>query len=264
MRRCRARRRANELGRPSLEQRLRVIDRDREPERFGARPRGRRDLQRGDADHAARPVDQRPAAVAGIDRRVGLDQHHAVRVPHALTIPRVTVFCSTPSARPIAITSWPGRAAIAVPIGTTVWPGDGVLGRRRDVHHRRAAEHARRHRGAVRQLHRDVAVALDDVRVGDDELGSDEEAAAAARRRLDRHDRRRGVADDLLERQVSRRDRRRWQPAPKPTPGGEPWRRRLRRLRRDCGLTAGGARRTGAASAPRRPGRRALRPAPAA
>ena len=38
----------------------------------------------------------------------------------ALTIPRVTVFCSTPSADPIAITSCPARADDHEPIGTTL------------------------------------------------------------------------------------------------------------------------------------------------
>ncbi len=41
----------------------------------------------------------------------------------ALTMPRVTVFCSVPSADPIAKTSWPTRSPAAVPIGIVAWPG---------------------------------------------------------------------------------------------------------------------------------------------
>jgi hypothetical protein len=54
------------------------------------------------ADHAP---DRSAAgrAVAGIDRRVGLQEHHAPSLRSALTMPRVTVFWRTPSADPIAI-----------------------------------------------------------------------------------------------------------------------------------------------------------------
>jgi hypothetical protein len=41
----------------------------------------------------------------------------------ALTMPRVTVFDRTPSAEPIAITSWPTRAPWAEPRRSVAWPG---------------------------------------------------------------------------------------------------------------------------------------------
>ena len=37
----------------------------------------------------------------------------------ALTMPRVTVFWKTPSANPMAITSWPARTLLTVPSGST-------------------------------------------------------------------------------------------------------------------------------------------------
>ena len=43
----------------------------------------------------------------------------ACRTP--LTIPRVTVFWRTPSAEPIATTSWPVRMPVAVPSDTVGW-----------------------------------------------------------------------------------------------------------------------------------------------
>ena len=47
-----------------------VVDRDREAEALGAAARD----GRVDADHRARGVEQRAAAVAGVDRGVGLEQ----------------------------------------------------------------------------------------------------------------------------------------------------------------------------------------------
>ena len=43
----------------------------------------------------------------------------------ALTIPRVTVFDRTPSAEPIATTSWPGRIPFADPSRRVGWVGSG-------------------------------------------------------------------------------------------------------------------------------------------
>ena len=40
-------------------------------------------------------------------------------------MPRVTVFCSIPSADPIATTSWPTRTVAADPSGIVAWPADG-------------------------------------------------------------------------------------------------------------------------------------------
>src|SRR2546423_11970112 len=52
---------------------FRGVDRDREPDADRAAAPGRLDL-RGDADHPALAVDQRPARVARIDRSVGLNR----------------------------------------------------------------------------------------------------------------------------------------------------------------------------------------------
>ena len=70
-----ARRRRTRLGRLSAaEQRARMIDRDRKAERLGRAA----DLQRVDADHLPLAIQQRAAAVAGIDGGVGLQHHRAI------------------------------------------------------------------------------------------------------------------------------------------------------------------------------------------
>ena len=73
---------------------------------------------------AADGVEQRAAAVAGVDRGVGLDQvRRAARCrrswigrPMADTMPLVTVFVNVPSGLPIATTSWPTLSASESPI----------------------------------------------------------------------------------------------------------------------------------------------------
>jgi len=46
-------------------------------------------------------------AVAGVDGGVGLHERDAAHARTALTMPRVTELCRTPSGEPTAITSWP-------------------------------------------------------------------------------------------------------------------------------------------------------------
>ena len=80
-------------------------------------------------DHAPFGIHQRPAAVAGIDGRVGLDVHHR-RLPACsrraveLTMP-VDTEPSRPSGFPNAITSCPCRSSFESASSRTrqIWPG---------------------------------------------------------------------------------------------------------------------------------------------
>ena len=114
-----------------------LVDRDREAEPDGAAlvgARGARGLDGGvDADHVPVEVDQRAAAVAGVDRRVGLDGRvdRAVALASptprrragssALTMPLVTVD-SRPNGEPIATTPWPTARSEDLPIVAGVRP----------------------------------------------------------------------------------------------------------------------------------------------
>ena len=104
---------------------------------------------------------------------------------------------------PSATTSWPARARAPEPIVSVAWLGIGLLIVRtmamsssgaRDVHPRPVI--------VVPSGRRIVTVVLlaDDVHVGQQRVGRDEEAAAEAAGRLDAHDRRHRAADHVLER----------------------------------------------------------------
>ncbi len=107
-----------------------LVDRDREAEADrAARAVGSvaGGADRGvDADDVAVEVDQRAAAVAGVDRRVGLDGRVVVLLPSpseptltgrfsALTMPLVTVD-SRPNGEPIATTPWPTSRSPDLPM----------------------------------------------------------------------------------------------------------------------------------------------------
>ena len=84
-----------------------------------------------DADQLAAQVDQRAAGVAGVDRRVGLDELLVARRrrraerPTALTMPEVTVW-PTPNGLPIATTKSPTLIASESPMRTAVSDSAGM------------------------------------------------------------------------------------------------------------------------------------------
>src|SRR3954462_571190 len=82
-----------------------MVRRDREPDRLHVAARV---AERIHADDGASHVEQRTAAVSGIDRGVGLNHHDVTVVRTALTIPRVTVPIN-PFGDPTATTSSPAR-----------------------------------------------------------------------------------------------------------------------------------------------------------
>ncbi len=101
-----------------------------------------------DADHLARPVEQRAAAVAGVDRRVELDQAPSAGPRGAVivrstaeTTPAVRLRCR-PSGLPTAKTASPTGGGPASTAGTTT-SGQPVDGQHRDV----VLGPAGRHRG---------------------------------------------------------------------------------------------------------------------
>ena len=116
-----------------------------------------------------------------------------------LTMPRVTLFCSMPSADPIAITSWPGRSVRPSPSAgpaATATPAPPSAPRcRRPASASRPAPHAR----PVHLPQRHVAVLLHDVHVGQQRVLPDEEPAAASARGFDPHHRRHHAVDHVFE-----------------------------------------------------------------
>ena len=122
-------------------------------------------------------------------------------------MPRVTVFDSTPSAEPTAITSSPTRAPDDRSEREHRLAGVGVV----DLQHGEVAaardvDDARRVVG-VAELQADAALAADDVRVGQHLVARDEEAGAAVLPGLDEGHRRHDAADQLFERRLLGRRR---------------------------------------------------------
>ena len=156
-----------------------AVDRDREPDVAGAR------ADRGvDADDLAPRVDQRPAAVPEVDRRVGLDVVVEARIEelpaevaddadrHGVLVAERVADREDPLAHP-------QRRRIAERRDRQ--PGLAVDLDQRDVGVGIGADDARAESPAVRQLHRDPLGAIDDVVVGQDAaVGVDDEAAAGA------------------------------------------------------------------------------------
>ena len=176
-----------------------VVDRDRERD-----PLGRCDAHRVDADDVPVTIHEWTAAVARVDGGIGLRSASRRRpAGHRSTIPRVTVFCSTPSADPMATTSWPARMPLADPERGTI----GLIGRAAmtslstaevEIVVRRSLRAPSRVARSPPDAHREVRTG--DVRVGDDGVRADEDAAAAAGRRLDDDDGGADAGDEILER----------------------------------------------------------------
>jgi hypothetical protein len=118
----------------------RRLDRDREAEALGvARDRG------VDADDGARRVEERAAAVAGVDRGVGLEEVveldrlagllvlDVMLRPVAEMIPFVTVSVNVPSGLPIAIAVWPTWMPSESPSVAALRPVASILIRARSL-----------------------------------------------------------------------------------------------------------------------------------
>ena len=194
---------------------------------------------RVDADHVAAPVQQRPARVAVVDRRVGLDD----------VVDRVAVRCGD---RALDRADDPGGNR-AVETERVADRDDGVAHLRRvgvaererrqrararvdledgEVARRIGADDGRLHARAVREADPDLPGALDDVVVRDDVAGLVDDEAGAERllllllgeelaaeervgrdgddaRRGDLDDARRGAAVDVVDRERRRRPDRR-------------------------------------------------------
>ncbi len=92
---------------------LDVGDRDREPQIVGE---GGVETAAGHADHLAALIEERPARVAGVDRRVGLQEELALEAPAPIgdPIPCVTDR-SKPSGLPTAKTESPALTSSALP-----------------------------------------------------------------------------------------------------------------------------------------------------
>ena len=163
------------------EQRSGDVDRDGEADALAVA--GDRGV---DADDLAARVEQRAAAVAGVDRRVGLDEvgrgwplSTAMLRPSAEMMPLVTESVNWPSGLPMAIACWPTWMVDESPIGAVGRPvcvdlddrevGEGVDAVDRGVERAAVLERDR-------QLRR---VARDDVVVGEDQAVRVEDDAAS-------------------------------------------------------------------------------------
>ena len=157
--------------------------------------RGVGELGRVDADDLAPRVEQRPAGVAGVDGRVGLDEVRSRMPPsssamvrsEAETMPVVTVgLPPRPRALPMATTSSPTRRASEEPSSAATRSLDALDPQHGHVVVGEGADQLGAHGRAVEEGHRDLVGALDDVGVGEDEpLGGvvDEAAAGPGPRR---------------------------------------------------------------------------------
>ena len=159
--------------------RRRAVDRHREAD--AARARADRGV---DADHFAARVDERSAAVAEVDRGVGLNvivQAHVEQLPseeadHADGDGVFVAERIADRAHPLA---HPQRRGVAE--RRHGQPRLSVDLDQRDIGVRVGSDDARAHRAAVRQFHGDALGAIDDVVVGEDAaVGVDDEPAAGA------------------------------------------------------------------------------------
>ena len=183
------------------EQPLRVLDRDAERQPLRDR---RSHPHRGDPDHAAGAIEERAAAVARVDGRVGLHQRDPVdgahgaddtarhRVLEAERRPERHDFLPRP--RLHARTHWQRRL---IRIGVAD-PDDC------DIEFGGAGVDARRSCRAVRPANGDRRVGRDHVHVGENRVGRDEEAAAESAAGFNPDDGGHRAADDVLERRQRR------------------------------------------------------------
>ena len=171
-----------------------MVDRDGKAERFGAVS----ELQRGDPNNPSVPVEERTAAVARVDRRVGLHERRgARRTDPADDSPRHRIFeQSQRKADRDHLLTHPSRR------GRSQWQ-DRLAARsvdpeERQIEFRCQFRDACLHRGAGALQHH-VPVSGDHVLVRDHDARRHEEAGATAGGALDRHDGGNGRADDILE-----------------------------------------------------------------
>ena len=122
-------------GRRLGEQRAGDVDRDGEADALAAAGDGG-----VDADDLAARVEQRAAAVAGVDRGVGLDEvvedvpfSTGMLRPMAETMPLVTESVNSPSGLPMAIACWPTWIVDESPIGAVGRPVASTLTMARSV-----------------------------------------------------------------------------------------------------------------------------------
>ncbi len=160
--------------------------------------------QRVDADNLSLQIDQRPAAVARIDRRIGLQVDHRI---FALELPRdgadhaerdragetqraAKRHDDLPGLHRVGVRKGQRRQVLLRhlddrQIGFFVERHQLRAHQSRPWPHQRSARHSRI---AHRQLHLDAVRALHDVRVGDDvAAGVDDDPGAGATRRRDKH-----------------------------------------------------------------------------
>ena len=171
-----------------------MVDRDGKAERFGAVS----ELQRGAPNDPSVPVEERTAAVASVDHRVGLHEHRgARRADPADDSPRHCIFeqsqresdrdhlLTYPSCR--GRSQWQDRLA-----AKSVDPEE------RQIEFRRQFRDACLHRGPDALQH-NVPVSRNHVLVREHDARRHEEAGATAGGALNRHDGGKGRADDILE-----------------------------------------------------------------
>ena len=164
-----------------------MIDRDREAQRFGAAG----DLEGVDADHLSVAVQQRAAAVARIDGRIGLQHHGRARPANRAHDAARDGVLEDPERQP------DGDHFLAGPhvvdgSERQYWlrRGAAVDAHDRQIEILRDRFNPARQRRAGGKTNRHRRVVGHDMAVGDDGLRRREESTAASLARLDRDNRR--------------------------------------------------------------------------
>ena len=162
---------------------LRGVARDRKADALRAR-----DHRGVDADHLAARGDQRPAGIAGVERRVGLD--HVLDQPagagaqatgRAPRSRRRSRSNSKPSGLPIATASWPRLEPLGIAERRRRQVARGAGAQQRQVGVGVLAEQPRLHAAALGVGQAQFARAVDHVAVGQHQaVGRDDDARADA------------------------------------------------------------------------------------
>ncbi len=161
---------------------------------------GRLHAERRDGDDEAGPIEERPAAVPGIDRGIGLHHRESADVAHrADDAARDRVLQAERRserhdflAGPRASTGAHRQRRLSRIGSARANDGDVELGR--------ADVHPARERRAVGTTDGDGRVAPHDVSIGQQRIGCDEETAAKTAGRFHAHDCRQRAADHVFQR----------------------------------------------------------------